>query len=85
MRNYAKLNEQETMIFEQFKHSKNIITDKRMKEMEMNKWEYFKSNFRENDIDFVNRLKKYGYKKIKLYYVTTSVKGYYDTIAMVKN
>lgn len=84
MKNYAKLSSNELMIFEQFRHNKNIITDKRIKEMEKNNWEYFSARFRENDIDFVNRLKRYGFKEIKLYYTTTSVRGYYDTIAMVR-
>ena len=38
----------------------------------------------ETDDEFIERLLKSGYKKIKLYYVTTCVRGSYDTIAMVK-
>lgn len=38
----------------------------------------------ETDEEFIERLLKSGYKKIKLYYSTTYIRGSYNTIAMVK-
>jgi len=38
----------------------------------------------ETDEEFIERLIKSGYKKIKLYYTTTYIRGSYKTIAMVK-
>ena len=38
----------------------------------------------ETDEEFIERLIKADYKKIKLYYTITYIRGYYNTIAMVK-
>ena len=38
----------------------------------------------DDDEDFVNKLIKQGYTYIKLYYVTTYIRGYYKTVAKVK-
>lgn len=38
----------------------------------------------ESDEKFLARLVKQGYKKISFFYVTTSVRGYYNTIAYCK-
>lgn len=38
----------------------------------------------ETDEEFIERLLKSGYTQVKLYYVTTYVRGSYKTIAMVK-
>jgi len=38
----------------------------------------------ETDEEFIERLLKSGYKKIKLYYTTTYIRGSYKTFAMVK-
>ena len=39
----------------------------------------------ESNYGFEQRLLRYRYKTIKMYYTTTSVKGYHTIIAMVKN
>ena len=38
----------------------------------------------ETDAEFIERLIQEGYKRIKLYYVTTYIRGSYNTIAKVK-
>ena len=38
----------------------------------------------DDDEDFISRLIKQGYTYIKLYYVTTYIRGYYKTVAKVK-
>ena len=38
----------------------------------------------ETDEEFIDRLIQEGYKQIKLYYVTTYVRGSYNTVAKVK-
>ena len=38
----------------------------------------------ETDEEFIDRLIREGYKHIKLYYVTTYVRGSYNTVAKVK-
>lgn len=37
-----------------------------------------------DDEDFINKLIKQGYTYIKLYHVTTYIRGYYKTVAKVK-
>lgn len=43
-----------------------------------------KRDLRETDREFVERLAKAGYTHITLKLSTTSVRGYYDTYALVK-
>ena len=44
-----------------------------------------KPNFNElHDEEFIQQLIQQGYKFIKLYYVTTYIRGYYKTVAKVK-
>lgn len=47
-------------------------------------WKLKIRNFNESNDEFEERLLGYRYNSIKLYQTTTSIRGYYDTIAMVK-
>ena len=61
----------------------NILGRKRMDEMLERGWRIQLQEFGETAEETRNRLLK-SYKQVKIYYVTTCVKGYYDTIALVK-
>lgn len=78
------------------RYTKNIylISGKRLDEMVARGWtckikdwvlkEGCKYKSQEGDDEFYTRLVEAGYKKVKLYYVSTRIRGYHDTIAMVK-
>lgn len=60
------------------------ISSKRIDEMCERGYKLVIQKWQESDEEMIARLKPY-YRIVKLYLTTTSVKGYYNTIAMVKN
>lgn len=59
-----------------------VLSKKEQEKMIGNGWKLKIKGFQESELEFIQKL--YGYKKLKFYRVTTSVRGYYDRIAMVK-
>lgn len=59
-----------------------ILSKKEQSKMISNGWKLKVQGFQESELEFIQRLNHYG--KLKFYRVTTSVRGYYDRIAMVK-
>jgi len=61
----------------------NFLSANRQTEMIHNDWKIKISNITETSQELYDRLSQV-YNKVKIYYTTTSVRGYYAIFAMVK-
>lgn len=80
-------NEKHSELFKKFKQSirnKRIITEKEIEEMEINDWQCFSKEFLDSDTDFMGMLERSGFENIEFYLTETTIRGYYEVIAMVK-
>ena len=64
-------------------HEIKIIYDRRMIEMEKSGWMARLAHENETAQDFYNRLSE-SYPQVKIYYMTTRVRGFYSMFAYVK-
>ena len=61
-----------------------VISSKRLDEMLGRGWILHHKETRESFSEFEERMKGYGWGKLKFYYTTTAIRGYYKMVAVTK-